>query len=80
MSGYCSDCGNTLCLCDDLKQDGVSMAFAELARLKDEMKEATLLIECMRFYINAYHGEFNPDAGTTKDMIIATRWLERNKK
>ena len=80
MSGYCNDCGNTMCICSELKEDAVNEAFFELARLKDEMKEAIMLIEAMIPYIETYNDEYSAYSESEKDMIIATRWLERNKK
>lgn len=60
------------------KVDAVNEAFAELARLKDEMKEATILIEELCHYIHAYEDQMGKDNEVNKDRIIATRWLERN--
>lgn len=61
-------------------EDAVNKAFEELSRLKGEMKEARLLIEAMINYIASYNDEHNSYSESEKDMIIATRWLERNNK
>jgi hypothetical protein len=63
-----------------MNEDAVEKAFEELDRVRFETKEAVILIESLLMYICAYEGEFNPQDSTIKDRIIATRWLERNKK
>lgn len=47
MSGYCPDCGNTICVCDDLKD---SLDLGEY--VENLTKQVKLLEEALKFYSN----------------------------
>lgn len=68
MSGYCSDCGNVLCLCEgegvvisDSNIDAINIQIGELSRLRNliaekdkELDEAVSLIQALQRPIKEY--------------------------
>ena len=40
MSGYCNDCGNQHCICDDENVNGIDLIFSDL--IKEEYKKLSL--------------------------------------
>lgn len=52
MSGYCPDCGNTICLCDELNEENTASIQDFYEKYKVLQKENELLRECVYFYAN----------------------------
>jgi hypothetical protein len=71
MSGECLDCGNPICVCDDLKlyYKDVAESFnreVEIAKLKEQLKEACELIKEI-YNQDRFHMDY-----IERDLIIKT--------
>ena len=64
MSGYCPDCGNTMCVCSDLEDDGITLGEADVLasfisyssyeRLKQENAKLKELLIQANWYAQRY--------------------------
>jgi len=87
MSGYCPDCGNTMCLCDsegwindDFPANGVMLThqrydyFIELEKELEELKqENAKLREALEFY--AYENNWPGVNDSHELMVRPIKWL-----
>ena len=83
MSGYCSDCGNVICVCkveDDIQfksiQDLIKELKEEIEALNAKIKERDELIKTGLLYMQEAHNKFTPNVTNS----LALDWIEKAKQ
>lgn len=75
MSGYCSSCGNTICLCDSMpKLPMITMTLEEWGRVQDYIDSANKVIDFVAE--NSQLTKDNPNFRVPEEICDIIRELE----